>query len=263
MARKVPHLKPKNLDQIEANISFLEGKMEGDKKAFPIVLVIFTIIPFILLVLQFRGIRLAPPMVYILFAVSCLLGVFMLIDITTNRGEYSAELKRYQRLRKRYLASADAGISIETMPTQANSWSADQQENYFRKVLESELANFDEQYQKIQGATNNGIWLPIFLVLAGLGNIAIGILLGYQNFAYINMGYVIMLVGLLIIGMGSILFYWNNIKNIRQLKTYQNGLARMQKILLYFKLIESAKNEKDKEMMIQKMVDYVIDIDFL
>ncbi len=268
---KVPFPNGQTLEEVERNISYLEGKLAGDKQSKPYIWLFFVILPLIFTLLRFRGIVLFPPWIYILLWIALGLGAFMFIGIIENLTKGKAELKRYQKKYKRLLNAQQltADIRNSTPSPMQNSVLSDaaanyrpEQESQFKRLIERELLDYEARYQTEQISYKWGMGFSFLLATVGLFMIIGGSIAGFKS-GNMDAAYLAVTVGIIIEAIAAALFLWLNSKRSAQLKDYQDGMARLQKILLYFKLIESAKDEADKKMMVQKMVDYVIEDDFL
>ncbi len=142
-------------------------------------------------------------------------------------------------------------------PTQLNR-RGDNRISYFDRLVKINLFNLSEYYNLVKVHTNNAFRLSAIASVLGFLLVAAGLIIGFvidsrlQVITYISTG-----SGIIIELISSIFFYLYN-RTIRGFKNYHDGLLSVQNVLIAFKIIEDLKTEKDKVIVANKLIEYLI-----
>ena len=277
---ELPFKKPQNLDEVESNIAYLESELD-DSNDTPntFVWVAFIVIPIVFTILRFRGLVFFPPWVYILMWMGMISGGYMFTGNGEDKIEkklYKGELKRFRAIRRRFLvnnttpkptnyvnAPLQKEISQHPFVTSdmMNELLEQPAEEGLKKLVESDIKTFEHRYQNLQNTFDGNMKFVYLLASMGFVFMCGGVVLALNSPTALTT-YLALAIAGAVEGLAGFLFFWYHKRATKERENYQNGLAKMQKILLYFKLSQSADNELDKKMMMQRMIDYVIDDDF-
>ena len=156
---------------------------------------------------------------------------FLLAGVGTSPEKFESELERLQSLKKIYFGDLDSST----------------QSTYFDSLVKINIENLGDYYRLVKVHTKESFRL------AAIAGLAVGFLRqDLQNLSYLSSA-----SGIVIEFISGVFFYLYN-KTVRQLKGYHDSLLDVQNILLSFKLIESTQDEKEKSVMIQKMIEFLV-----
>jgi hypothetical protein len=227
----------KFLGDIENQISYIKNKINETKRNRKTFFVIACILG-VFLIFHYTTI------INIHFIVTIFLWViailFLLASIGTDPMKFTLELEKYESMKRLYFG----------LPGSDNS-------NYFDKLVNINIDNLGDYYRLVKVHSRQSFLISVVSGIVGLIFIIIGISVGFKDNKVENITYISTASGILIEFITSIFFYLYN-KNVRQLKEYHDSLLDVQNILLSFKLIETTKDDKEKSVMIQKMIEFLV-----
>lgn len=127
---------------------------------------------------------------------------------------------------------------------------------YINELVEINVTRLDEYYNEVKRHTVYSFSFALVVGLVGFSLIVVGIFLGYDG-DRMTTAYLAGISGILIEFISGVFFYLYN-KTVKQLKLYHDNLIDLQNTLLSFQLIERVNKASDKNLIISKIVDYLI-----
>lgn len=127
---------------------------------------------------------------------------------------------------------------------------------YINELVEINVTRLDEYYNEVKRHTTYSFLFALIVGLVGFFLIVVGIVLGYDG-ERLTTAYMAGISGILIEFISGVFFYLYN-KTVEQLKLYHDNLIDLQNTLLSFQLIERVNKSYDKDLIISKIVDYLI-----
>jgi hypothetical protein len=127
---------------------------------------------------------------------------------------------------------------------------------YINELVEINVTRLDEYYNEVKRHTVYSFSFALIVGLVGFSLIIVGIFLGYDG-DKMTTAYLAGISGILIEFISGVFFYLYN-QTVKQLKLYHDNLIDLQNTLLSFQLIERVNKASDKNLIISKIVDYLI-----
>lgn len=225
------------LNEIETNISLIKNKISDAKRNRKVYFIISCVL-WISLILNYTTIINLTLIVSVILWLLAIL--FLLATLGTDPLKLILELEKYESMKRIYFGTSGGNDN-----------------NYFDKLVNINIENLGDYYRLVKVHSRQSFLLSVISGIIGLIFIIIGISITFKDNKLDSVSYISTASGIIIEFITSVFFYLYN-KNVRQLKEYHDSLLDVQNILLSFKLIENTKDDKEKSMMIQKMIEFLV-----
>ena len=167
--------------------------------------------------------------------------ITLILSFGSNHIQHKAELEKLQSFKDIYSKLTD-----------------ESKDDYFNKLVEINVYNLSEYYTLVKLHSKLSFRLASVAGVSGFVLILISLAISFSSnsdngsTSFISAG-----TGIIIEFISGVFFYLYN-KTVRQLKGYHDSLLDVQNILLSFKLVNDVKEEKDRILMIQKMIEFLM-----
>lgn len=125
--------------------------------------------------------------------------------------------------------------------------------SYFIELVSINLTNLREYYLLVKKQTSNSFTISLIACIAGFVLIAMPMVISYFSPEAADISNISTFSGIVAEIISGLFFYLYS-KTVAQLKTYHNSLLDVQNILLSFKLVDSIKDESQKQITINNMI---------
>lgn len=170
---------------------------------------------------------------------------FVFLAFTSGMGsdpeKHRVEIEKTESLKRVYFGFLDA----------------DSDEKYFDQLVKINIENLGDYYSLVRIHTGHIFRASLVVSLIGFALISAGLAISFLKDGLRNVTYLATASEIIVEVVAGTMFYMYG-KTVRQLKSYHDSLLNVQNILLSFKLIEGTSDAKERSIMTQKMIEFLV-----